>query len=381
MGFVKVVKNKAYFKRFQVKFKRRRQCKTDYYARQRLITQDKNKYKTPKYRFVVRITNRDIICQVFSSDLTHDVCIASAYSHELKRYGITLGLTNYAAAYATGLLLARRVNKKFNLDYEGNTEVDGEDFNVEASGDKKPFKALLDVGLARTTTGARIFGALKGACDGGIDVPHKDRRFPGSKRNEQKEWESSPETHRKYIFGGHVSEYMTKLKDENEEAYGKQFKRYVDAHIGPDDIEKVYTSAHKAIRADPLKKRDALELGYFGKRAAPKDAAKKPEKKRHRPGKLSIEQRKARIRQKLTAKGVKSLKAGGGAKGSEAKKETKEEKKEKPAPKAAPKADAKKEAKKEDGKKDAPKADAKKEDGKKEAGKKEDAKKEKPKKG
>ena len=38
--------------------------KTDYFARKRLVTQDKNKYNTPKYRFVVRFTNKDIICQV-----------------------------------------------------------------------------------------------------------------------------------------------------------------------------------------------------------------------------------------------------------------------------------------------------------------------------
>ena len=38
--------------------------KTDYFARKRLVTQDKNKYNTPKYRFVVRFTNKDIVCQV-----------------------------------------------------------------------------------------------------------------------------------------------------------------------------------------------------------------------------------------------------------------------------------------------------------------------------
>lgn len=38
--------------------------KTDYYARKRLVIQDKNKYNTPKYRMIVRVTNRDIICQV-----------------------------------------------------------------------------------------------------------------------------------------------------------------------------------------------------------------------------------------------------------------------------------------------------------------------------
>lgn len=63
-GFVKVVKNKQYFKRYQVKFKRRREGKTDYYARKRLIVQDKNKYDTPKYRLIVRFSNRDITCQV-----------------------------------------------------------------------------------------------------------------------------------------------------------------------------------------------------------------------------------------------------------------------------------------------------------------------------
>ena len=48
----------------QVKYKRRRAGKTDYRARLRLVTQDKNKYNTPKYRLVVRFTNKDIICQV-----------------------------------------------------------------------------------------------------------------------------------------------------------------------------------------------------------------------------------------------------------------------------------------------------------------------------
>lgn len=38
--------------RFQTKFKRRREGKTDYYARKRLIIQDKDKYNSPKYRLV-----------------------------------------------------------------------------------------------------------------------------------------------------------------------------------------------------------------------------------------------------------------------------------------------------------------------------------------
>jgi large subunit ribosomal protein L5e len=307
MAFIKVVKNKSYFKRYQTKFRRRREAKTDYYARKRLIIQDKNKYKTPKYRFVVRVTNRDIITQIIAADINHDVVLAAAYAHELPRYGIKLGLTNYAAAYATGLLLARRVNAKFNLKYTGNTQVNGEDYNVEPEEDSaKPFKALLDVGLARTTSGARVFGALKGATDGGLDVPHNDHRFPGSKR-ENGEWSSQPEVHRKYIFAGHVAEYMKHLQEEDEERYTKQFKRYIDAGIAGDKLEAVYVAAHKAIRAAPTKARGDLELGNNKTRtkAAPKD--KKDLKIFKHQQKKSLEQRQGRIRQKLKARGLENI--------------------------------------------------------------------------
>jgi large subunit ribosomal protein L5e len=305
MAFIKVVKNNAYFKRYQVKYKRRRQFKTDYYARKRLVIQDKNKYKTPKYRLVVRISNKDIVTQIVSADLTHDVILASAYSHELQNYGVKLGLTNYAAAYATGLLLARRVNKKLNLDYDGVEEVDGEDFNVEADPEgKAPFKALLDVGLVRTTTGARVFGVMKGACDGGLNIPHNERRFPGTKR-EGKDYTPDADTHKKYIFGGHVAEYMTTLEEDDEEAYKKQFSRYIAAGIKADDIEGIYTAAQAGIRADPNKAKAATTLGYFKTR----DGAKPTEfpKKQWQDQKISKKQRAGRVKQKLLARGLKSI--------------------------------------------------------------------------
>ena len=57
-GYIKVLKTSAYSKRFQVKYRRRREGKTDYQARRRMVIQDKNKYNSPKYRMVVRITNK-----------------------------------------------------------------------------------------------------------------------------------------------------------------------------------------------------------------------------------------------------------------------------------------------------------------------------------
>lgn len=168
--------------------------------------------------------------------------MASADSQELKKFGVDAGLTNYASAYATGLLVARRLLTTIGLadTYQGVPEISGELFDVYEKGvkegSKRPFKAVLDVGLVRTTTGNRVFGALKGAVDGGLFIPHNEKRFPGyhiekvaaatGKRG--KVVESGPATgvfnakeHRDHIFGQHVQTYMDLLKKENKDRHKK----------------------------------------------------------------------------------------------------------------------------------------------------------------
>merc|ERR1712165_516791 len=150
-----------------------------------LVGQDKNKYNTPKYRMIVRSSNTDVTCQIAYARLEGDIVICAAYSHELPRYGVKVGLTNYAASYCTGLLLARRILQKFKLDsvYEGNTNVDGSMYAVDDNDDGPgAFRACLDVGLARTSTGAKVFAAMKGAVDGGLDIPRLRRRVQGVER-------------------------------------------------------------------------------------------------------------------------------------------------------------------------------------------------------
>jgi len=252
------VKNKAYFKRFQVKYKRRREGKTDYYARKRLVTQDKNKFGTPKYRFVVRFTNKDIICQVMSSKIKGDICHCAAYAHELPRYGLKVGLTNYSAAYCVGLLCARRLLKKYGLDerFEGTEEVTAEfedAFVHDDTGDDdenapNAFHALLDVGLKRTTLGSRIFSAMKGAFDGGLEIPHNNKKFFGYDADEG-EYDAS--ANRERILGGHVAQYMESLQEEEAEEYEKKFKKYIDAGVNSENMEEMYLKVHKAIRANP----------------------------------------------------------------------------------------------------------------------------------
>jgi large subunit ribosomal protein L5e len=283
--------------RFQTKYKRRRQGKTDYYARRRLIAQAKNKYNAPKYRLVVRFTNRDIICQLVTAELNGDKVFCAAYAHELKRYGVSNGLTNWAAAYATGLLLARRALKKLELDemFTGVEEADGEYKLTEAAegddGERRPFKCFLDVGLHRTSTGARVFGVLKGASDGGIYVPHNEKRFPGY---DQESKELDAETLRKYIFGGHVAEYMETLADDDEERYKSQFAKYIENDVEADGLEELMQEAHKAIREDPFKKDEDEDEDEKKSKEEWKEEGKK-----HRKIKLSKEEKDARVKTKI----------------------------------------------------------------------------------
>jgi len=168
---------------------------------------------------VARITNQKVICTVNYATIQGDFTFVSADSTELRRFGLTAGLNNYPAAYATGLLVARRLLKKVGMDklYSGAAKVDGEDYSVEkdAKEERKPFKAVLDVGLTRTTTGNRVFACLKGACDGGLNIPHSTKRFPGYKSTEKGD-SYNAKVHRERIFGLHVDKFMKLIKKDGD---------------------------------------------------------------------------------------------------------------------------------------------------------------------
>jgi len=107
--------------------------------------------------------------------------------------------------------------------YKGNDKIDGEKYDVSENpnDERRPFKAVLDTGLKRCTTGSRVFGVLKGAVDAGIYVPHSVKRFPGYVRAEEEGEEDSynAASHRDRIFGKHIDTYMTALKEESADAY------------------------------------------------------------------------------------------------------------------------------------------------------------------
>uniref|UniRef100_A0A2K5DGX6 Large ribosomal subunit protein uL18 n=1 Tax=Aotus nancymaae TaxID=37293 RepID=A0A2K5DGX6_AOTNA len=219
---------------------------------------------------MVSSCNRDIICQIAYARIEGDIIVCTAYAHELPKYGVKVGLTTSAAVYCTGLLLARRLLNKFGVDkiYEGQVEVTG------------AFTCYLDEGLARTTTGNKVFGTLKGAVDGGLSVPHSTKRFPGYD-SESKEFKA--EVDQKHIMGQNVADYMPYLMKEDEDAYKKQFSQYIKNSVTPDMMEEMYKKAYAATQENPVYE---------------KKPKKEVKKKRWNRPKMSLAQKKDRVAQK-----------------------------------------------------------------------------------
>jgi len=307
MAFVKILKNAAFFKRYQVARRRRRQCKTDYQARRTMTRQDKCKFGARKYRLVVRFTNRRVIAQVCYSTILGDKCVAACDSTELSKFGIPVGHKNYAAAYATGLLIARRTLQNFGMadKFKGKETIDGEEYHVESENEDeegpRPFKAILDVGLQRTCVGARLWGALKGAADGGLHVPHNTKNFPGYKAPEDKgaEAEYDAEAHKERIFGGHVKDYMEQLEEEDATKYEAHFAKYIENSIAADGVEAMYKTAHDKIRANPKWEPKAKKaVTHTRKGNTISDSTGKDHK---RSVKLTLKQRRKKVEIKIAA--------------------------------------------------------------------------------
>jgi len=295
-----------------------------------MIQQDKNKYDTKKYRLVVRKTNAKIICQVVTAHPNGDKIEYQAESSELKKFGLTAGLTNYAAAYCTGLLLARRLLKSKGMDtiYDGikGKDIDGDyvdmyrDDGEHINEERRPFKCILDIGIYRATTGNKVFGALKGFSDGGIFIKHNNKRFPGFKiippaeKGDKKKETYDPEIHKNKIFGHYIDEHIkttAEAKKKAEPKYNKQqFSAWTKciAENKVKSLPELYQKVHEAIRKNPV--RDSAELKKKREEKAKKATRKVLDKKLGvfqdskgrkwiRNQKLTNDERKARVADKL----------------------------------------------------------------------------------
>jgi len=165
---------------YKVKFRRRREGKTNYYKRYVYVL-------SGKIRLVVRITNKYVIAQVVKIAPKGDVVIVAAHSTELvKKFGWKGDTNNTPAAYLTGYLVGLRALKS----------------NIN--------EAIADIGLHVPANGARVFYVIKGAIDAGLKIPLGEVGIIEER-----------------IRGIHIANYAEKLKSEKPELFSRLFSKYL----------------------------------------------------------------------------------------------------------------------------------------------------------
>lgn len=137
--------------RYKVPFRRRREGRTNYHTRRKLII-------SRKPRLVLRKSLKHLRVQLITAEPGGDRTHVSVMSTELKRYSYTGSTSNTPAAYLTGLLAGYRMKSA------GWNE------------------AILDLGLHPSTRGSRLYAAVKGVRDAGVHVPCDEEVFPGEER-------------------------------------------------------------------------------------------------------------------------------------------------------------------------------------------------------
>ena len=191
-----------------ISHRRRREGRTDFRSRLALV-------KSGKPRFIVRKSVNAVTCQVMNHDPKGDRAVVSVSTKNLADFGWKGATGNIPAAYLTGFLCGTIAKKS----------------GVKA--------AVLDLGLQTSTKGSRLYGALKGALDAGINIPHSEDVLPPIER----------------VRGQHIEQYS--------ESQGK--KKAVSTE---------FDSVKKSIESDKSKKETTT-----------KKAAKKPVKKAKTPAK------------------------------------------------------------------------------------------------
>ncbi len=187
---------------YKVKLRRIREGKTRYPKRLKLV-------KSGKPRLVVRKGLRNIIVQIIEYRPESDVTLLSVSSADLKRLGWKGYTANLPAAYLLGYLAGKRALER---------------------GVKE---AVLDIGFTTPVRGAVVFAVLKGAIDAGLDVPHSEEAFPSEDR----------------IRGEHVANYAKQLKENDPERYKRQFSRYLERGLAPEDLPKHFEEILEKVKA------------------------------------------------------------------------------------------------------------------------------------
>jgi len=187
--------------KYKVPRKRRREGKTNYYKRYRMIKSGQ------KIRAVIRKTNRYIIVQIIEFAPQGDKTLVGVNSKTLFKLGWKGDPNNTPAAYLTGLLAGLKA-KKLGITY-----------------------AVPDIGLHRAVRGARVFAAIRGLRDAGVEVPASEEVLPTEDR----------------IRGEHIAKYAELLLSKDPEKFKRQFSQILARGLDPRELPKHFEEIKQKI--------------------------------------------------------------------------------------------------------------------------------------
>jgi len=182
----------------------------------------------------------------------------------------------------------------------------------------RPFVCFLDLWLYRSTRGARVFAAMKGAVDWWIHIPHNDKIFP--KNKDQKEWgkdkgkekggekakegkgaTASTNPLRDRLFWLHVQKYMDELS-KKPEAFKRQFSKW-DKCLKDNKVTKLedlYKKVFSEIRKNPTKAPTKKKVQKpITRDTKDKNVCTNWAKKYRRDKKITNKERKQRVDEKI----------------------------------------------------------------------------------
>lgn len=99
---------------------------------------------------------------------------------------------------------------------------------------------------------------MKGATDGGLNIPHSVKKFPGFKKAKKKANSTyDAGVHRDRIFGAHIDAYMKVLKEKGDDLYQKQFNLWDKClkDNGVSSVEDLFEKVFAKIRENPKKEK------------------------------------------------------------------------------------------------------------------------------
>ncbi|MED5274414.1 MAG: 50S ribosomal protein L18 [Candidatus Thermoplasmatota archaeon] len=138
----------------RLRFKRRRNAETDYHRRSRML-------RGGLPRAVVRVSNTQVTCQLVSYEPEGDRVLESITGKSLvdsHKWPSDASRKSVPACYLAGFAMAT---------------------SAISNGHSK---AILDIGLAASSTGNRAYSALKGMIDAGMEIPHSEEVLPSEER-------------------------------------------------------------------------------------------------------------------------------------------------------------------------------------------------------